>query len=59
MKGNTHENGRLLGDTWQLVHDPVRFNGYIETEVNKYQRGEHGGANSNSNNVPSPAPNQR
>jgi hypothetical protein len=26
----------LLGDTWQLVDDPVKFNGYIETEVNKF-----------------------
>jgi len=26
----------LLGDTWQLVEDPVKFNAYIETEVNKF-----------------------
>ncbi len=28
----------LLGDTWQLVGEPVKFNGYIETEVNKFLR---------------------
>ena len=26
----------LLGDTWQLVEEPVKFNAYIETEVNKF-----------------------
>jgi hypothetical protein len=26
----------LLGDTWQLVEDPVKFNAYIGTEVNKF-----------------------
>jgi len=26
----------LLGDTWQLVEDPVKFNAYIETEVDKF-----------------------
>lgn len=59
QKNSKDEKWTLLDDTWQLVHDPVRFNRYIETEVNKYLRGEHGGANSNSNSVPLPAPNQR
>lgn len=59
QKDGKDENWKLLGDTWQLVHDPVRFNSYIEAEVNKYLRGEHGGTNSNSNSVPLPAPNQR
>ena len=26
----------LLGDTWQLVGEPAKFNSYIETEVNKF-----------------------
>jgi hypothetical protein len=59
QKDGKDEKWKLLGDTWQLVHNPVRFNRYIETEVNKYLRGEPGGANSNSNNVPSPDPDQR
>lgn len=59
QKDGKDEKCTLLSDTWQLVHDPVKFNSYIETEVNKYLRSEHGGANSNSNSVPSPAPNHR
>ena len=30
----------LLGDTWRLVENPVKFNGYIETEVNKFFSGQ-------------------
>jgi hypothetical protein len=26
----------LLGDTWQLVEDPVKFNAYIEVQVTKF-----------------------
>ncbi len=32
------EQRTLLGDIWQLVEDPVKFNAYIETGVNKFLR---------------------
>ena len=38
QKDGKDEKWTLLGDTWQLVHDPVKFNSYIETEVNKFLR---------------------
>jgi hypothetical protein len=36
QKDGKDEKWTLLGDTWQLVHDPVKFNSYIETEVSKF-----------------------
>ncbi len=36
QKDGTDEKWTLLGDTWQLVENPVKFNAYIETEVNKF-----------------------
>lgn len=36
QKDGKDEKWTLLGDTWQLVEHPVKFNGYIETEVNKF-----------------------
>ena len=30
----------LLGETWELIHDPVKFNSYVETEVKKYLSGQ-------------------
>jgi hypothetical protein len=53
------ENWTLLGDTWQLVEDPVKFNGYVATEVRKCLRGEGGFANSKTNPLPAAAPNRR
>jgi hypothetical protein len=34
--GGKDDQWTLLGDTWQLVEDTVKFNTYIETEVNKF-----------------------
>lgn len=31
-------NWALLGETWKLVGDPVKFNGYVETEVDAFLR---------------------
>jgi len=31
---------KLLGETWQLVEDPGKFNQYVETEVDKFLRGK-------------------
>jgi hypothetical protein len=36
QKDGKDEKWTLLGNTWQLVGDPVKFNNYIETEVNKF-----------------------
>jgi hypothetical protein len=36
QKDGKDEKWTLLGNTWQLVEDPVKFNNYIETEVNKF-----------------------
>jgi len=36
QKAGKDEQRKLLGDTWQLVEDPVKFNAYIQTEVNKF-----------------------
>jgi hypothetical protein len=36
QKGGKDDQRALLGDTWQLVEDSVKFNMYIETEVNKF-----------------------
>jgi len=40
QKDGKDEKWTLLGDTWQLVGNPVKFNGYIETEVNKFLSGQ-------------------
>ena len=40
QKDGKDEEWTLLGDTWQLVENPVKFNGYIETEVNKFLSGQ-------------------
>jgi hypothetical protein len=36
QKDGKDEKRTLLGDTWQLVEDPVKFKNHIETEVNKF-----------------------
>ena len=36
QKDGKEDKRTLLGDTWQLVEDPVKFNAYIETEVSKF-----------------------
>ena len=36
QKAGKDDQRVLLGDTWQLVEDPVKFNAYIETEVKKF-----------------------
>ena len=36
QKDGKDDQRTLLGDTWRLVDDPVKFNAYIEAEVNKF-----------------------
>lgn len=33
------EAWKLLGDTWQLVHEPIKLNAYVETEVRNLLNG--------------------
>ncbi len=33
------EDWKLLGDTWQLVHEPIKLNAYVETEVRNFLNG--------------------
>jgi hypothetical protein len=40
QKDGKDEKCTLLGDTWQLVEDSVKFNKYIETEVNRFLNGQ-------------------
>ncbi|MHB9009069.1 MAG: nitrophenyl compound nitroreductase subunit ArsF family protein [Limisphaerales bacterium] len=32
---------KLLGDTWQLVHEPFQLDHYVETEMRNFLRGPH------------------
>jgi hypothetical protein len=34
------ETWKLLGDTWQLVHDPAKLNSYVEAEVRRLLSGQ-------------------
>lgn len=40
QKGDKDEKWKLLGDTWQLVENPVKFNNYVEIEVRNFLRGQ-------------------
>ncbi|MGC8990222.1 MAG: nitrophenyl compound nitroreductase subunit ArsF family protein, partial [Verrucomicrobiia bacterium] len=33
------QDWKLLGDTWQLVHEPAKLNDYVETEVRSFLKG--------------------
>jgi hypothetical protein len=53
QKDGKDEKWTLLGDTWQLVGEPVKFNNYIETEMNKFLSSQKG-PEADNGNVPSP-----
>jgi len=59
QKYGKDERWKLLGETWQLVHDPIKLQRYVETEVSNCLRGDLGGMNTNSNNSPSAPMRQR
>lgn len=52
QKDGAAEKWKLLGDTWELVASPAKFNRYIETEVGKFLRDQSGGACSKTNALP-------
>lgn len=35
-KGGKDVRWKLLGDTWQLIHNPIEFTLYVENEVDKF-----------------------
>lgn len=37
--GGKEEAWKLLADTWQLVHEPIKLNAYVETEVRHFLSG--------------------
>lgn len=39
QKEGKDKKWKLLGDTWQLVHDPIKLNSYVETEVAMFLNG--------------------
>lgn len=48
---------KLLGDTWQLVHEPIKLNAYVETEVRNFLNGTSQPASTNQSALP-PAANK-
>lgn len=58
QKDGKDEQWKLLGDVWNLVEDPVKFNGYVETEVRNFLRDQAQQASTNKVASP-PAPGQR
>ena len=47
------EAWKLLADTWQLVHEPIRLNAYVETEVRHFLGGTNQPTSTNQS-APSP-----
>ncbi|HOX57405.1 MAG TPA: nitrophenyl compound nitroreductase subunit ArsF family protein [Candidatus Paceibacterota bacterium] len=43
---------KLLGDTWQLVHEPIKLNAYVETEVRNFLNGTSQPASTNQSALP-------
>jgi hypothetical protein len=40
QKGGKEEMWKLLEETWQLVHDPIELNKYVEAEVSNFLSGQ-------------------
>jgi hypothetical protein len=58
QQASYEETWKLLGETWQLVHDPVKLNSYVEAEVRKYLSGQGQQTSTNQVELP-PAPDHR
>jgi len=52
------DNWKLLGETWQMIHDPARLNRYVETEVRRFLNGPEQPPSTNQAGLP-PAPDHR
>lgn len=46
------ENWKLLGDTWQLIHEPVKLNAYVEAEVRTFLCGANRLTSTNQSAIP-------
>ncbi|MCW5552214.1 MAG: hypothetical protein KIS67_08595 [Verrucomicrobiae bacterium] len=46
------ENWKLLADTWQLVHEPINLNAYVETEVRHFLNGAKQPAGTDPSGLP-------
>ena len=51
-KAGRDRQWKLLSDTWQLVEDPVKFNGYVETEVRNFLDGQERDSTPNQFKLP-------
>jgi hypothetical protein len=40
QKDGKDEKSKLLRETWQLVHDPIKLNSYVEAEVRNFLNGQ-------------------
>ena len=40
QKASKDEKWKLLGETWEHIENPVKFNGYVEGEMEKFLGGE-------------------
>lgn len=50
--GGKEEAWKLLRDTWQLVHEPIKFNAYVETEVRHFLGGANQPVTTNQSRFP-------
>lgn len=46
------EDWKLLADTWQLVHEPIKLNAYVESEVRHFLNGAKRPAGTNHFGLP-------
>ena len=51
-KAGKEENWKLLADTWRLVHEPIKLNAYVETEVRTFLNGAKQPAGTNQSGLP-------
>jgi hypothetical protein len=58
QKEGKAEKWKLLGDTWQLVHEPVKLDNYVETEVRNFLSAQEQPTNTNQIGL-LPAPDHR
>lgn len=57
-ENGNEEKWKVLGETWDLVHDPVKLNSYVETEVRTFLSGQEQQTSTNQVEPP-PAPDHR
>lgn len=48
------ETWKLLSNTWQLIHEPAKFNAYVQAEVRTFLYGTNQHTKTNDSQYPSP-----